>query len=62
MIFNHCTVFLSAGDFWHQRGSLPVTPLNLVLDQLVRWKQPTLMLVGNHDQVSPSNFEQLNAW
>ena len=40
-----------AGDFWHARGALPVTPLNLVIQELRQWRQPTLMLVGNHDQV-----------
>ena len=39
-----------AGDFWHVRGSLPVQPLNAVLQEFKSWKQPTLMLVGNHDQ------------
>ena len=40
-----------AGDFWHVRGMLPVNPLNRVLEEFRDWKQPTLMLVGNHDQV-----------
>lgn len=40
-----------AGDFWHIRGMLPVNPLNRVLEEFRDWKQPTLMLVGNHDQV-----------
>ena len=39
------------GDFWHARGSLPVEPLNAVLRVLRTWTRPTLMLVGNHDQV-----------
>ncbi len=39
------------GDFWHARGSLPVEPLNAVLRVLRNWTRPTLMLVGNHDQV-----------
>lgn len=41
----------AAGDFWHVRGSLPVGPLNSVLHVFREWRQPTLMLVGNHDQV-----------
>lgn len=41
-----------AGDFWHARGSLPVEPLNAVLRELRHWSRPTLMLVGNHDQVT----------
>ena len=32
------------------RGALPVGPLNAVLRELRAWTQPTLMLVGNHDQ------------
>ena len=40
-----------AGDFWHVRGTLPVNPLNRVLKEFREWRQPTLMLVGNHDQV-----------
>ncbi len=39
------------GDFWHARGALPVVALNSVLEQFREWTQPTLMLVGNHDQV-----------
>lgn len=40
-----------AGDFWHARGPLPVETLNAVIARLRAWTQPTLMLVGNHDQV-----------
>ena len=40
------------GDFWHARGALPVEPLNQVLRVLRGWTRPTLMLVGNHDQVT----------
>ncbi|KAK9830414.1 hypothetical protein WJX72_011641 [[Myrmecia] bisecta] len=43
---------LFLGDFWHVRGSLPVEPLNSVLREFKDWTQPTLMLVGNHDQVN----------
>eukprot|EP00873_Tetraselmis_striata_P041002 jgi/Tetstr1/461266/TSEL_006393.t1 len=43
---------LFLGDFWHHRGSLPVEPLNAVLDEFAGWSAPTLMLVGNHDQVT----------
>eukprot|EP00192_Tetraselmis_astigmatica_P004575 CAMPEP_0117669004 /NCGR_PEP_ID=MMETSP0804-20121206/11876_1 /TAXON_ID=1074897 /ORGANISM="Tetraselmis astigmatica, Strain CCMP880" /LENGTH=487 /DNA_ID=CAMNT_0005476983 /DNA_START=136 /DNA_END=1595 /DNA_ORIENTATION=+ len=43
---------LFLGDFWHHRGSLPVEPLNAVLEELKDWTAPTLMLVGNHDQVT----------
>lgn len=43
---------LFLGDFWHERGSLPVLPLNAVLGELASWTQPALFLVGNHDQVS----------
>jgi hypothetical protein len=41
-----------AGDFWHARGALPVEPLNAVLQEIRRWDFPTIMLVGNHDQVT----------
>ena len=40
---------LFLGDWWHARGSLPVRPLNAVLEELSMWTHPTLMLVGNHD-------------
>lgn len=43
-----------AGDFWHMRGALPVEPLNDVVWALAAWRCPTLMLVGNHDQVRPT--------
>ena len=43
--------YFDAGDFWHARGILPVVPLNIVLSELQNWRRPTLMLVGNHDQV-----------
>ncbi|QDZ23408.1 P-loop-containing nucleoside triphosphate hydrolase [Chloropicon primus] len=40
------------GDFFHLRGSLPVEPLNKVLKLFAEdWKQPTVMIPGNHDQV-----------
>ena len=41
---------LAPGDFWHARGALPVAALNSVLREFRDWTQPTLMLVGNHDQ------------
>lgn len=40
------------GDFWHVKGPLAVKPLNAVIAELQSWTQPTVMLVGNHDQVS----------
>ncbi|GJP80515.1 hypothetical protein CLOP_g10722 [Closterium sp. NIES-67] len=45
-------VFL--GDFWHVRGSLPVEALNAVMGVMGPhcWTQPTIMIPGNHDQVS----------
>ena len=46
-----------AGDFWHVRGALPVEPLNAVLREIETWRQPTLMLVGNHDQVSVGGLD-----
>lgn len=39
------------GDFWHNRGILPVEPLNAVLAELESWNAPTIMMPGNHDQV-----------
>ena len=48
--------YMGAGDFWHVRGSLPVGPLNRVLEEFRNWRQPTLMLVGNHDQVPLLNI------
>ncbi|KAL6777868.1 hypothetical protein ACKKBG_A16000 [Auxenochlorella protothecoides x Auxenochlorella symbiontica] len=43
---------LFLGDFWHVRGALPVETLNSAVLRLSQWTQPTIMLVGNHDQVS----------
>jgi len=40
-----------SGDFWHVKGPLAVRPLNAVIAELQTWTQPTVMLVGNHDQV-----------
>ncbi|BDA43191.1 hypothetical protein COCOBI_04-2030 [Coccomyxa sp. Obi] len=48
---------LTAWDFWHVRGSLPVGPLNRVLEEFRGWRQPTLMLVGNHDQSTIGGLE-----
>lgn len=46
------------GDFWHARGSIPVRPLNAVLDEMAKWEGiPLLMLVGNHDQVTAGGTE-----
>ncbi len=44
---------LFLGDFWHLRGSLPVEPLNEVINMFAtEWEAQTLMLVGNHEQVT----------
>ncbi|CAL6334677.1 unnamed protein product [Bathycoccus prasinos] len=43
---------LFLGDFWHHRGALPVETLNEIIRELAKWTQPTIMLVGNHDQVN----------
>ncbi|KAK9831419.1 hypothetical protein WJX81_003210 [Elliptochloris bilobata] len=48
---------LFLGDFWHARGALPVVALNSVLAEFRTWAQPTLMLVGNHDQVTLSGLD-----
>ena len=40
----------SAGDWWETRGTLPVEPLNAVINELSTWTEaglPMLMLVGN---------------
>ncbi|GJQ09957.1 hypothetical protein GpartN1_g1748.t1 [Galdieria partita] len=47
---NAGVVFL--GDFWDRRGSLPVEPLNAAMEELQRWRQPLILIPGNHDQVS----------
>lgn len=47
----HCVISTHAGDFWHVRGALPVETLNSAVLRLSQWTQPTIMLVGNHDQV-----------
>jgi len=44
---------LFLGDFWHLRGSLPVEPLNEIVKMFAtEWEAQTLMLVGNHEQVT----------
>jgi DNA repair exonuclease SbcCD ATPase subunit len=43
---------LFLGDFWHHRGKLPVEPLNAAVEVFSSWRCPTIMLTGNHDQVS----------
>lgn len=47
----HKAGIIFLGDFWHMRGSLPVEPLNQVINVLKEWDTPALFLVGNHDQV-----------
>jgi len=46
-----------SGDFWHVKGPLAVRPLNAVIAELQTWTQPTVMLVGNHDQVLLSGLD-----
>jgi DNA repair exonuclease SbcCD nuclease subunit len=43
---------LFLGDFWHERGNIPVQPLSEIMAAFNSWRQPMLMLVGNHDQVT----------
>jgi metallophosphoesterase superfamily enzyme len=45
---------LFLGDFWHARGAIPVEPLNeaLALMSSSKWTAPTIMIPGNHDQVT----------
>ncbi|KAK4535423.1 hypothetical protein CDCA_CDCA05G1448 [Cyanidium caldarium] len=57
-----CAVNLDAGivflgDFWHTRGSLPVPCLNGVIDVMKTFTRPTVMIPGNHDQVSLGGLE-----
>lgn len=40
------------GDWWHVRGTLRVDCLNAVLDRMKDWKQPMVLIPGNHDQVT----------
>ena len=40
------------GDFWHARGALPVEPLVDALTEIGTWSVPTVMIPGNHDQVT----------
>ena len=44
------------GDFWHAGGTLHTRQLNLVLDELRKWRDiPVLMIPGNHDQAMRGN-------
>ena len=40
------------GDFWHARGAIPVEPLVSSLNEISKWRVPTVMIPGNHDQVT----------
>ena len=48
---------LFLGDFWHTRGKLEVPLLNAVLRALRGWDVATVMLPGNHDQVTLGGLE-----
>jgi len=52
---NGGVIFL--GDFWHSRGALPVEPLNAIVRSLMTWQVPTIMIPGNHDQVTVGGEE-----
>ena len=39
------------GDFWQERGRVPVEPLNAVIREISNWTQPFIAIPGNHDQV-----------
>lgn len=52
----HNAGVLFLGDFWHFRGTLRVDVLNTVLDELAGWKQPLVMIPGNHDQVTLDGY------
>jgi len=49
---------LFLGDFWHARGAIPVEPLNeaLALMSSTKWTAPTIMIPGNHDQVTAGGY------
>ena len=48
---------LFLGDFWHERGRVPVQPLNAMIDVMADWTQPTVLVPGNHDQVDLGGLE-----
>lgn len=48
---------LFLGDFWHHRGFVRVDCLNAVLESMSKWKVPSIMIPGNHDQVNWSGTE-----
>ncbi len=48
---------LFCGDFWHERGRVPVAPLNAVLEVMRDWTQETVFMPGNHDQVDLGGTE-----
>lgn len=47
------------GDFWDRRGQLLVSLLNSIQERLrpEKWAIPTILLVGNHDQVELGGVE-----
>ena len=48
---------LFLGDFWHHRGFVRVDCLNAVLKAMSKWKVPSIMIPGNHDQVNLGGTE-----
>ncbi|KAK9809017.1 hypothetical protein WJX72_007974 [[Myrmecia] bisecta] len=47
----------SWGDLWEKRGDLPVLALHAIDSVYQDWSFPTIMLVGNHDQVTAGGLE-----
>lgn len=48
---------LFLGDFWHHRGFVRVDCLNAVLESMSKWRVPSIMIPGNHDQVNWAGTE-----
>ncbi|KAL3826974.1 hypothetical protein ACHAXA_000038 [Cyclostephanos tholiformis] len=53
--FDAGIIFL--GDFWHHRGFVRVDCLNAVLQAMVTWEVPSIMIPGNHDQIDFRGLE-----
>ena len=48
--FNRSAGIIFLGDFFHLRSTLRVDMLNAVLRELGKFKQPMILIPGNHDQ------------
>lgn len=47
---NRSAGILFLGDFFHHRNTLSVDMLNVVLKELAKFRQPAIVIPGNHDQ------------